>query len=109
VARDYLSQVLAAFPKPEAVDESSSRTGAHRTNLGVDSDENDLFEPLTRRETEVLSLLVQHRSNKEIAQALFISELTVKSHTGNIYEKLGVKGRLAAIRRATELRLVEHA
>lgn len=107
VAREYLSQVLSAFPEPVSMEASSNHADAHRAKSGAGGEQHVLIEPLTQRETEVLSLLVQHRSNKEIAQALFISELTVKSHTGNIYEKLGVKGRLAAIRLATELELVK--
>jgi LuxR family transcriptional regulator, positive regulator of biofilm formation len=51
---------------------------------------------LTRREREVLALLVTGCTNEEIAERLFISPHTVKSHTQNIFRKLGVKNRLQA-------------
>jgi non-specific serine/threonine protein kinase len=48
---------------------------------------------LTRREREVLSLLTQRRTNKEIAEALFVSSRTVQTHTISIFAKLGVDNR----------------
>jgi DNA-binding NarL/FixJ family response regulator len=53
-------------------------------------------EPLTDRETEVLKLLAQGKSNKEIAAALVIGEKTVKTHVSNILGKLGVPSRTQA-------------
>jgi DNA-binding NarL/FixJ family response regulator len=52
---------------------------------------------LTARELEVLLAMAAGRSNSEIAQELFISELTVKSHIGRIFTKLGLRDRPAAI------------
>jgi LuxR family maltose regulon positive regulatory protein len=109
VARDYLSHVLAAFPAPPTADDAETASRLHQAEPGAHGDADDMIAPLTRRETEVLSQLVQHRTNKEIAQALFISELTVKIHTRNIYKKLAVKGRMAAARRASALGLVSRA
>jgi len=54
-------------------------------------------EVLTPREKEVLSILAKGFSNKEIANALFISEKTVKSHLNNIFRKLKVSRRIKAI------------
>ena len=51
---------------------------------------------LTPREREVLQLLVKNFSNRQIAQTLSISQRTVEQHLTQIYQKLGVKGRLAA-------------
>src|SRR6266567_5249276 len=53
--------------------------------------------PLTERETQVLSLLTQGKSNKEIANALRIAEDTVKSHVRHILSKLGVQSRTQAV------------
>ncbi len=53
--------------------------------------------PLTARELEVLGALPGGYSNRQIAEALSISEATVKNHLTNIYSKLGVKGRAGAI------------
>jgi DNA-binding NarL/FixJ family response regulator len=53
-------------------------------------------EPLTERETSVLRLLAQGKSNKEIAQSLSIGEETVKTHVSHILDKLGVLSRTQA-------------
>ncbi len=52
---------------------------------------------LTDRESEVLRLLADARSNAEIATALFIGEATVKTHVSNVLQKLGVRDRVAAV------------
>lgn len=59
-------------------------------------------EVLTPREAELLSLLTEGLSNRELGQRLFISEATVKTHLAHIYTKLGVDSRAAAI--ATAIR-----
>lgn len=64
-----------------------------------------LIEPLSQRELEVLALLSERLSNKEIAKELCISPMTVKRHTVNIYEKLAVGGRRDAVAKAYELSL----
>ncbi|WP_243765975.1 response regulator transcription factor [Polaribacter cellanae] len=51
---------------------------------------------LSYREEEVLQLLVDNKTNKEIAEALFISVNTVKYHVKNIYDKLNIKSRREA-------------
>jgi NarL family two-component system response regulator LiaR len=54
-------------------------------------------EPLTQREQEVLVLLAQGRSNRQIAREMKITVRTVKFHTTNIYGKLGLGSRSEAI------------
>jgi ATP/maltotriose-dependent transcriptional regulator MalT len=66
----------------------------------------DQIEPLTHRELEVLALLAQRLSAREIAQRLVISERTVKRHTANVYLKLAVNGRNAAVAAAIALGLL---
>jgi ATP/maltotriose-dependent transcriptional regulator MalT len=68
---------------------------------------NQLDEPLSEREREVLSLLASGRTNSEVARELFVSVGTVKSHTGNIYRKLEAKNRAEALARARELELLQ--
>lgn len=63
-------------------------------------------EALTDRELEVVALLAKGMSNAEIAQELFVSEATVKSHLGRITTKWGVRDRIQVLIRAAELRLV---
>jgi DNA-binding CsgD family transcriptional regulator len=59
--------------------------------------------PLSRREEEVLGLITQGLTNKEIASTLFISEATAKVHVRHILEKLGVRSRTEAALRASEM------
>jgi two-component system, NarL family, response regulator LiaR len=61
---------------------------------------------LTERETEVLRLLAQGQSNKQIAHSLHISEKTVKTHVSNILSKLGVQSRTQATLCAIHIGLV---
>jgi DNA-binding NarL/FixJ family response regulator len=65
-----------------------------------------LIEPLSARELEILALLANGGSNKEIAAALFISEGTVKNHVTNILGKLAVRDRTQAALKARELGLI---
>ena len=65
-----------------------------------------LDDPLSERELEVLALLASGRTNAEIARDLFVAVGTVKSHTGNIYRKLGAKNRAEALARSRELELL---
>ena len=66
----------------------------------------ELIEPLTTREVEVLTLLAQGSSNREIADRLFLSAGTVKVHLKHIFAKLGVNSRTQAIARAREQNLL---
>ncbi len=52
---------------------------------------------LTPREKEVFDLLLQNKTTKDIAEELLISEKTVRNHISNTIQKLGVKGRAAAV------------
>ena len=61
---------------------------------------------LTARELDILGQLAQGLGNREIAKALHVSEATVKTHLGRIYDKLGVDNRAAAVAVANEQRLL---
>lgn len=60
------------------------------------------FEGLSERESQILALIVEGKTNQEIGDALFISEKTVRNHITHVYEKLGVKTRAQAMVRARE-------
>jgi len=66
-----------------------------------------LSEPLSERELEVLALLASGKTNREIGRDLFVTVGTVKSHTSNIYGKLGARNRAEALARARSLGLLE--
>jgi LuxR family maltose regulon positive regulatory protein len=65
-----------------------------------------LIEPLSQRELEVLQLIAQGLSNREISERLFLALDTVKGHNRNIFGKLQVQRRTEAVRRARELGLL---
>jgi ATP/maltotriose-dependent transcriptional regulator MalT len=61
---------------------------------------------ITPRELEILQLIAEGLSNREIAERSFISENTVKTHSSRVFDKLGVKRRVQAVQRGRELRLI---
>jgi LuxR family maltose regulon positive regulatory protein len=77
-----------------------------RDDLSASLHQDELAEPLSERELEVLAFLAERDSNKEIAAQLFIAPSTVKRHTLNIYRKLEVNDRREAAARAVVLGLL---
>jgi DNA-binding CsgD family transcriptional regulator len=61
---------------------------------------------ITRRELEVLGLMAAGLSNREIAERLYVSENTVKTHSGRVLEKLNARRRTQAVQRAKEAGLI---
>jgi len=104
--RDYVNKLLAAFAQTMAAPKSATPE-LQRTQCGssVTHQKPDMTEPLSNRELEVLKLLRSELSGPEIAQQLVVSLNTLRTHTKNIYKKLGVNDRRTAIRRAEELEL----
>jgi LuxR family maltose regulon positive regulatory protein len=94
IAPNYVRQLLTAFGRPDSL--------AHRKIPVTHS----LIEPLSERELDVLRLLGTELSGPEIARELMVSLNTVRTHTKNIYNKLGVNNRRAAVRRAQEIDLL---
>ena len=99
---------LGAAPLEADIDALAARA---RIDLGPSSASGapDPASPLTRRELEVLALLAEGRSNRQIAETLFISESTAGVHVSNILGKLGVSGRTEAAAVAFRAGLVSPA
>jgi LuxR family maltose regulon positive regulatory protein len=95
VSVEYLNQLLAALTA-ESVAVKASKPG---TVAGMD-------EPLSDRELEVLRFLPTSLTSTEIAQELYVSPNTIRFHIKNIYGKLGVHQRAAAVERARDLGLI---
>jgi LuxR family transcriptional regulator, maltose regulon positive regulatory protein len=93
----YLDRVLAAFP-PAADSTVSSPGVTPAVTFPIVS--------LTHREQDVLALLGRRYTDREIAEALVISPLTVRYHIENLSEKLGVRGRRKVVARAREMGLL---
>ncbi len=81
-------------------------TGSERDGAPPQLGAQQLDYPLSERELEVLKLLASGRTNAEIARHLFVALGTIKSHTGNIYRKLGARNRAEALTRARKLELL---
>ena len=91
----YVATLLAAFGEQ------------HTSDLPLlDARPGPLAEPLTEREREVLRLLLEGATNREIASRLVLSVNTVKRHVYNLCGKLGVQSRAQAIVRARTLNLL---
>jgi LuxR family maltose regulon positive regulatory protein len=104
----YADKLLAAFTQSVAAPKSAcplaqdSQDWAGRTRAIIHQ-QPGMIEPLSERELEVLKLLRSELSGPEIAQQLSVSINTFRTHTKNIFIKLGVNDRRAAIRRAEDL------
>ena len=61
---------------------------------------------ITRRELEILELIAQGLSNREIAEKLFVSESTVKTHSSRVFDKLGARRRTQAVQLGKEFGLL---
>ena len=61
---------------------------------------------ITKRELEILELIAQGMSNREIAEKLFVSENTVKTHSSRLFDKLSAKRRTQAVQIAKEMGLI---
>ncbi|KAA0962288.1 response regulator transcription factor [Microbacterium sp. ANT_H45B] len=95
LAPEVTRRVLARFTTAAAPARPASPA---RTTTSVPTPlAEPLAEPLTERESEVLVLLADARSNAEIASALFIGEATVKTHVSRILQKLGARDRVQAV------------
>ena len=90
---EYITSILKAF-----ADASNS--------VSLSKVDEQLIEPLTGREAEILDLLAKRYSNKEIAAELFISPATVKRYAVNLYKKLNVHNRRQAVEAAIALGLI---
>jgi LuxR family maltose regulon positive regulatory protein len=91
VAPDFVQQLLAALGEMAVTQPQTTQP---------------LPDPLSDRELEVLKLLTTSLSGPEIARELMVSLNTMRTHTKNIYSKLGVNSRRTAVRRAEELNLL---
>lgn len=99
----WVRQVLRQYPDLAA---QHGWLSGEKSGPPPDAGGAPVVEPLTEREVEVLGRLAQALSTEDIANALYLSVNTVKTHLKSIYRKLGTSGRSATARRARELKLL---
>ena len=97
----YVNTLLAAFPPA-----GSPQSDIENQKSDIENRKSEWVEPLSERELDVLKLLGTELSGPEIAGRLSVSLNTLRTHTKNIYGKLGVNSRRAAVRRGEELGLL---
>ncbi|MGZ4200834.1 MAG: response regulator transcription factor [Thermoleophilaceae bacterium] len=94
-AAGYLVKTASANEIGDAVLAAARGHAVHGHAPGLDDRRGS--NPLTPRELEVLALAAEGRSGPQIGRELFVSPATIKTHLRNIYDKLGVKDRAAAV------------
>ncbi len=106
----YIETLLDTFGiRPQPVRGVEAGTDAAAMPLGEQGVSQASFTPVTPlsdREIEVLRLISDGKANASIADSLYISVSTVKTHINNLYSKLGVESRTQALARAREMRLL---
>jgi DNA-binding NarL/FixJ family response regulator len=102
---DVLLECVRSVHRGEQWIERETATRAFRAVLGRETAAQQARETLTPREIEVVRMVAQGLRNKTIAERLTISDGTVKVHLHNIYEKLGVDGRLELVLKAQQMGL----
>jgi DNA-binding NarL/FixJ family response regulator len=93
IRQAFEPSLFLAQPKADSV---ASESVAEKT------ESRELLRKLTRRELEILQLVSGGRSNREVAQTLWVADQTVKFHLANVYRKLGVRSRFEAAKWARE-------
>lgn len=105
VDADELLRGIAAVRAGESAFDSHAAAVVVRTMSGTQPAREQVT--FTAREAEVVQLLAQGRSNRQIGAQLYISETTVKFHVHNVMEKLGVKRRAEVVYRSGQLGLLQ--
>ena len=96
IEEEFAGRILAAFPQLKAVEKEDQLIHY----------KDEIIEPLSKRETEVIALIAQGLSNQQIAYKLHLSISTVKVHIYNIFRKLNVHNRTQAVTKAQVLSIL---
>jgi LuxR family maltose regulon positive regulatory protein len=104
VSPKYLERLLTSFGKLSVPDTTSNAQPA--SGISMEKGPSPLVDPLSNRELDVLRLMAEGMTYKEIAPALFISLNTVRFHIKSIYGKLGVNNRTHAVTKAQQFKLL---
>ena len=102
-AIDFLAKPVAGDALLQSIDRALEEAVKGRTRLQQTEELSRRYESLTRREVEVLELVLSGRLNKQIAHELGISEKTVKAHRGRVMSKMGVRRVTQLVQSAVRL------
>ncbi|MGN0018281.1 MAG: response regulator transcription factor [Candidatus Gastranaerophilaceae bacterium] len=91
----------------EAVLRRSNWNKKEIKNVDISFGSKEQAEPLTQREKEVLTMVAKGASNHDIAEKLFLKEVTVKTHMNSIFKKLKVSNRTQAVLLGMQMNLIE--
>ena len=108
-AIDFLAKPVADDALLQSIDRALEEAVKSRTRLQQTEELSRRYESLTRREVEVLELVLSGRLNKQIAHELGISEKTVKAHRGRVMSKMGVRRVTQLVQSAVRLGLTAGA
>ena len=98
--QEYVERLIAAFSTEQLSATQSAIFGEYGASIPL------TYEPLSQREMDVLSFLPGALSTDEIADKLFVSVHTVRSHIKSIYSKLDAHSRLEAVVKAKSLKIL---
>jgi LuxR family maltose regulon positive regulatory protein len=112
----YLHRLLDAFAVERPSERCMTLSSGEESGKNTPSESHATTKPriseqspnnvLTRREIEILPLLAEGLSNKEIATRLYIAPVTVKTHLQNIYQKLNVNNRIEALKKVRKMGII---
>jgi LuxR family maltose regulon positive regulatory protein len=106
----YILDILKSLQKESGgdpyLDRLVTEAARYRANLKLLEGKSTAEVPLTQREREILQLVVEGQTSREIAAGLYLAEITVKKNISSIYRKLKVEGRAAAVKKTLELKLI---
>ncbi len=106
----YILDILKQFQKDEEPEDFLNRlvdcTSQYGINLKNFKGEESANPVLTNREKEILKLVVEGETNREISEKLFVAEITVRKNLTSIYRKLNVNGRALAVKKAIEMKII---
>ena len=105
VVKPFILQNLLA--RIEALLRRSNWQKEKHNNVDLKFVKEGNIEPLTAREKEILKMVSQGASNNDIAEKLYVREVTVKTHLNSIFKKLKVKNRTQAVLLAMQMRIIE--
>lgn len=103
LAQPFIQKILEAFH----TEDQGSVSEEFKPDNSIPSAVELLIDPLTKREIQTMKLMAKELSTNEIAEELFLSVATVRTHTKRIYSKLNVHSRYQAVQRARELGIIK--